>query len=145
MNTPNLQLFHELFLTGVKLQRLNSLKERLFGISLAQWRILTVILANPGISAHALSTEAGLHPSSLTPQLKRLNAKGMIQIQPSASDARRKVITLTKQGADRLEQVNGRLSWVLERFGKQPKILERMEKTLGSLGSLMTESQRTQH
>lgn len=87
-----------LFQVGHSIQNLNKQSEELFGISLVQWCLLNQLQDMPGTSALQLANAVGVHPSTLTQTLKRLERKKNIQQMEDPRDFRKKVIYLTKTG-----------------------------------------------
>jgi DNA-binding MarR family transcriptional regulator len=63
-----------------------------------QWLVLSKIVDQPGMSAGTLSETVGVHPSTLTPTLGRLEATGLIYIQERPTDLRRKMLLVSQRG-----------------------------------------------
>ena len=67
----------------------------------------------PATSAQALANTAGIHPSTLTQTLKRLEKKKYILIAEDPKDSRKKLVLLTRSGKtilDLMEMNMGRWS-----------------------------------
>lgn len=84
-------------------QELNFRFEKKFELSLTQWLVLAHLKDLPGCSALELSEALQVHPSSLTPALKRLKRKGYLSIANDPSDSRRKNLYLTREGRDQIQ------------------------------------------
>ena len=63
-----------------------------------QYLVMLVLWQQDGISVKQLGEQLFLDSGSLTPLLKRLETKGLIQRERSAQDERVRVLTLTGQG-----------------------------------------------
>lgn len=83
---------------SVDLHNLNASVQRLFDLSIVQWLVLRKIIENPGISARNLAATAGVHPSTITPTLSRLESMNLIYVFERASDLRRKLIVASWVG-----------------------------------------------
>ena len=93
------------FHVGISLHNFNKKAEREFGISLVQWRLLKQLIDMPAVSAFNLAKAVGVHPSTLTQTLRRLEIKKYIFIAEDPKDSRKKVISLTRQGKNILDRV----------------------------------------
>ena len=67
-------------------------------ISPAQFSVLVVISANPGLSQSELAATLGIERARLVRLLHRLEARGLTQRLPSSADARRHALRLTRKG-----------------------------------------------
>lgn len=83
---------------SVELHNLNAQAQRHQDLSLVQWLVLRKILASPGISASSLALLSGIHPSTLTPTLQRLEAAEWILIFERPSDLRQKMLIVSQKG-----------------------------------------------
>lgn len=92
-----------LFNVGISIHQLNKKAEKQIGLSIVQWCLLKHLIDQPAISANQLSKIAGVHPSTLTQTLKRLEKKQMIFIAQDPRDSRRKIISITRAGKNLLE------------------------------------------
>ncbi len=73
-------------------------------VSPAQFSVLVVISANPGLSQSELAATLGIERARLVRLLHRLEARGLTQRLPSSADARRHALRLTRQGDKVLAQ-----------------------------------------
>ena len=78
---------------------------RAIGLQTSQHAVLTfVALAGPGGAAiGALAAEMRLDPTTLTRNLRPLQRAGYLTVTRSASDARAKIVTLTRKGEKTIE------------------------------------------
>lgn len=98
--SDSLALFEKLIALSVDLHNLNAGVQKNYQISIVQWLVLKKIIDNPGISAGGLADNSGVHPSTLTPTINRLEALGHIYILERPSDLRRKFIVGSWSGFD---------------------------------------------
>ena len=97
---------------GVTIQQMNKCTEKTLGLSLVQWYLLKQLIDLPASSAFNLAQAVGVHPSTLTQTLKRLEKKKYIFTTEDPSDSRRKLISITRFGKEKLESVSKILaSW----------------------------------
>jgi DNA-binding MarR family transcriptional regulator len=83
----------------------NFLEERMHGsgLSLAQFGLMGQIAAAPDDTLGALAERTGLDQSTLSRNLRGLEAAGFVEIAIAVDDQRRRAVWLTEQGARRLE------------------------------------------
>jgi len=83
----------------------NFLEERMAGsgLTLAQFGLLGQIAAAPDDTLGALAERTGLDQSTLSRNLRGLEALGLVEIAVAAEDQRRRAVWLTEEGARRLE------------------------------------------
>jgi len=83
----------------------NFLDERMLrsGLSLAQFGLMAQIAAAPDDTLGALAERTGLDQSTLSRNLRGLEAAGLVEIAVAADDLRRRAVWLTEAGARRLE------------------------------------------
>jgi len=91
------------FQLGMEIERLSSRMEQKCGISLAQWSVLIRLKDLPACTAQELANAVGVHPSTLTQALKRLQKKGYLFVGKDPRDSRKKILSLTRAGAAKLE------------------------------------------
>lgn len=104
MNKSSLPLF-SIFRLGISIHNFNKRSEEKVGLSLVQWCLLEQLIDMPRTSAFALAKSLGIHPSTLTQTLKRLEKKGYIFQTEDPRDSRKKVISITKAGKLILERI----------------------------------------
>src|SRR3984885_15649924 len=83
----------------------NFLEERIQdgGLRLAQFGLVAQIAAPPDDTLGALAERTGLDRSTLSRNLRGLEAAGFVEIAVAEDDQRRRAVWLTEQGARRLE------------------------------------------
>jgi DNA-binding MarR family transcriptional regulator len=83
----------------------NFLEERIQdgGLRLAQMGLMAQIAAAPDDTLGALAERTGLDQSTLSRNLRGLEALGLVEIAVAADDQRRRAVWLTEEGARRLE------------------------------------------
>ncbi len=67
-------------------------------LSPAQFSVLAVIAANPGLSQSELAGTLGIERARLVRLLHRLEQRGLTQRLPSVADGRRHALRLTREG-----------------------------------------------
>jgi DNA-binding MarR family transcriptional regulator len=67
-------------------------------LSPAQFSVIVVIGANPGLSQAQLATTLGIERARLVRLLHRLEQRGLTERRPSAADGRRHALVLTRSG-----------------------------------------------
>jgi DNA-binding MarR family transcriptional regulator len=104
-----------------------------------RFALLTLIGRNPGISQTVLSRAAGRDKSTLTPALRDLKRRGLIDRQRLASDRRSYHLTLTPAGEAMLRRLtecaarhDGNLDRIVGR--DKPRLLRLLRKIMGELG-----------
>ena len=73
------------------------------GLSAAQFGLMAHIAAAPDDSINALAERLGLDQSTLSRNLRALEADGLVEIVTAEKDLRRRAVWLTEKGARRLE------------------------------------------
>jgi DNA-binding MarR family transcriptional regulator len=83
----------------------NFLEERMrdADLSLAQFGLMAQIAAAPDDTLGALALRAGLDQSTLSRNLRGLEAAGLVEIAIAENDQRRRAVWLTEEGAHRLQ------------------------------------------
>jgi DNA-binding MarR family transcriptional regulator len=83
----------------------NFLEERIqdSGLRLAQFGLMAQIAAAPDDTLGALAERTGLDQSTLSRNLRGLEAAGLVEIAIAEDDQRRRAVWLTEEGARRLE------------------------------------------
>lgn len=73
------------------------------GLSVAQLGLMALIAAAEDDTLGALARRGGLDPSTLSRNLRTLEAAGLVEIVTAEKDLRRRAVWLTETGARRLE------------------------------------------
>lgn len=121
------------FHVSLLLHNLNKEAERRTGLSIVQWSILKHVLEMPGTSAQELSDAARLHPSTLSHSLKRLTRKELILVLEDPRDSRKKIISLTRNGKEALDQAENQMEEIASNLSLAEKELYFLEECLSSL------------
>lgn len=124
------QSFFLLFQIGVSLHQLNKRLEKHLGLSLVQWCLLKKLIDMPAVSALSLANAVGVHPSTLTQTLKRLERKKYIFVMRDLVDSRKKLISITRSGKNNLELTSKKMK-------KRLSTLFELEKELSTLQSVL--------
>ncbi len=122
---------------GVQIHQLNRLFEKR-GMSLVQWCVLRNLVALPGSSAQELAAAVGVHPSTLTQSLKRLEQKGLLFVEDHPKDSRKKVLWATRVGKESVERISLEADSLLQfllNVGSELNAIEAaLDRTLGFEG-----------
>lgn len=86
-------------------QRIAQLYDREFGLSVWQWRVMAVTADTPGISATEIGQRTQMDKVAVSRAVAGLIEMGYLERRPSADDARRANLYLTKTGADIYELI----------------------------------------
>ncbi len=78
---------------------------RPLNLTVIEWYILRALYENDGQHASALASAVGRAATSFTPNLDKLQDKGLIERRPDAGDRRAVRIYLTKAGKDKRNAV----------------------------------------
>lgn len=79
-----------------------SLESEPFGLTPLQWAALDAIERKPGVDQSTLSRDIALDTSTVAGVIYRLEARGLIKREASATDRRLRVLFLTDEGRDLL-------------------------------------------
>lgn len=109
---------YSLFKMGIAIQNFNKRSERKLGLSVVQWCLLRQLIDMPASSAFSLATALGIHPSTLTQTLKRLEQKGFVYTSLDPKDSRKKLISITRSGKEKLDETSCQISDLPMEFSK---------------------------
>jgi len=87
---------------NVRFVYLNKLAEKKLSLSLVQYHTLSLLVQFPAISPQVLAEKAGIHPSSLTQTIKRLEKKKLLFSTENPKDSRKKLLGITPLGKEML-------------------------------------------
>ncbi len=76
-----------------------------FDIRPAQFSVLTVIGANPGIAQRSLGQALSIEPGRLVLMLDELERRGLAKREPAPNDRRSRLLFLTPEGQEQLRQL----------------------------------------
>lgn len=112
------------------------------GISVAQWRIISVIGSRPGISFGALVRILEIDKGWISRTLAKLQEEGLVTSEPDPSDKRQFTLRLTEQGTQ-LHVKGSRISrrrqqlleaeFTPEEYRTLEKLLDRLHKAADRL------------
>lgn len=91
---------------NLKFQGLNRTLESKYGLSIVQWAFMKTLLHMPAVSPQGLAKALNVTPGTLTQTSNRLEKKNYIFICSDPSDARKKMLSLTRQGKDVLDTID---------------------------------------
>ena len=124
-NEPARDEIDSLFHLSLSLHHLNRDIERKFKLSLVQLFVLLRLRHMPATCSKVLAAAVGIHPSTLTQTLRRLERKEYIFVAADPRDSRRKLISLTRSGCQAIEIGYRDLKGVLGSIGRDaPHSLE---------------------
>lgn len=86
-------------LSNVISQRIADLYDSEFGLSIWQWRVMTVTADTPGISATEIGQRTQMDKVAVSRAVASLIEMGYLERRPSTEDARRSDLYLTPAGA----------------------------------------------
>ncbi|MFN4224977.1 MAG: MarR family winged helix-turn-helix transcriptional regulator [Hyphomonas sp.] len=86
-------------------QRIAELYDREFGLSIWQWRVMAVTADTPGISATEIGQRTQMDKVAVSRAVAGLIEVGYLERRPSAEDARRSLLFLTKAGREVYELI----------------------------------------
>lgn len=88
------------------------------GLTMAQLGLLAQIAATSDDTIGALATRTGLDQSTLSRNVRILEADGLVEITTVQTDLRRRCVWLTEHGASRLERAIPIWRRALDKLGK---------------------------
>lgn len=98
---------------NIRFVHLNKLAEKKLSLSLVQFHALSLLVEFPAISPQTLALKAGIHPSSLTQTLKRLEKKKLLFSVENPKDNRKKLLGITPRGKELLGAFHNGVSAIL--------------------------------
>lgn len=119
-----------LFRIGISIHNFNKASERETGLSLVQWCLLKKLIDLPAVSALVLAKNVGVHPSTLTQTLKRLEKKAFIFITEDPTDSRKKLVALTRKGQFALKEADSKMLGQSQNFAGIKADIFNMQQTL---------------
>ena len=103
------------------------------GVTYPQYLVLRTLSERDGLTVGAIADRLSLEPSTLTPLLKRLEARGFVDRRRNAANERQVLVTLTQAGR-KLDAESACLGALLvSASGAQPQDLARLTKEIRAL------------
>lgn len=90
---------------SLMLQNINKVLEAKCGLSLVQWSLLKTLINMPAVSPLVLAKTLKITPGTLSQTLTRLDRKEYLFMCDDPTDARKKMISITRLGKDALTAV----------------------------------------
>ncbi len=91
---------------------------RMMNLNLTQWRTLTFIRFNPDRTQRALSTAAGIDPSSMTPIVDFFEAKGWVRRHKSSTNRSAYGLRMTPAGLKAYQLIEREIGKTDELFAR---------------------------
>lgn len=91
---------------SLTLQNINKSLELKCGLSVVQWSLLKTLLNMPAVSPLVLARALGVTPGTLSQTLMRLDRKKYLFMCDDPTDARKKMISITRLGKKALASVD---------------------------------------
>lgn len=91
---------------SLTLHHVNRTLEARCGLSVVQWSLLKTLLNMPAVSPLVLARALGVTPVTLSQSLTRLERKKYLFMCDDPSDARKRMVSLTRLGRNKLEDVD---------------------------------------
>ncbi len=117
-----LMIFECLVNLSVDLHNLNALCQKNMKLSLVQWLVLRKIIQLPASSASALAEATGVHTSTMSPTLNRLEEMELIYVFERAKDQRRKMILVSRLGFETCRSVESKLLGFITNLAKNESL-----------------------
>ena len=115
-----------------KLQEHSALKSEEIG--LAEWTALRAIAADPSLSTGAIARQLGVSRQRSTQIVQALGKAGLVMVGRASGDQRKKQLTVTDAGRQKLQRVDAAVGNLLKRiFEEKPKAVGRLGVTLTGL------------
>ena len=97
----NLDRYVPAFITFIANKLSNSATvsyQRQFGVTVTEWRIMSQLAIEPGISASRICNVIGFDKGPVSRTLSMLQKRGLVTIRPAPDDGRTHAISLTARG-----------------------------------------------
>jgi DNA-binding MarR family transcriptional regulator len=107
------------------------------GLSLTDSQAVSYLLARGPLGQNDLAAALGLTTGSVTPLVDRLERRGIARRQPHATDRRRTIVSLSPEGNELVEDLQGWLLASLSTIGKEdlPRTIETLQLLAAGLRS----------
>lgn len=123
----------------------SSLYARRFGVNVTEWRILSQIAIEPGLTAARLCQVIGFDKGPVSRTLAAMERDGLIVSEPDGQDARRRLLRMTDRGRSlhdailpvALDRERRLLSCLTE--GERDTLLDLLNRIHGNLAAVTRE------
>jgi DNA-binding MarR family transcriptional regulator len=115
------------------------------GVTYPQYLVLRTLAERDGLSVGAIAERLALEPSTLTPLLKRLEARGLVDRRRNASNERQVLVSLTEAGR-RLDAESACLgALLLSAAAASPQDLRRLTEEIKALRDAVDANRKTEN
>lgn len=104
----------DLLKVSLVFQQINKALEAKIGLSLVQWFLLRTLKAMPAVGPLELARALGITQGTLSQSMRRLSRKNLILVCDDPKDARKKIVSLTRDGKRVLDQSTAEFKQVFE-------------------------------
>ena len=129
------QLCFTLYSTMLSLNKVYRGLLRDLDLTYLQYLVMLVLWEQDGVNVSEICTRLALETTTLTPLLKRLEARGLIQRVRSASDERQVIVSLTPEGRTLRGKAKALPSCVAQAMELPPKDIVKLRAQLLTLRS----------
>ena len=133
MLSLNAQLCFALYSTLLGVNKIYRRLLREIDITYPQYLVMLVLWEKDNVNVSDICEQLFLETTTLTPLLKRLEARGLIRRQRSAADERQVIVTLTKEGQALRERAKNIPECVADAVGCSMKEIVELRQRLVSL------------
>lgn len=103
------------------------------GITYPQYLVMLVLWERDGINVSQICEKLFLETTTLTPLLKRLEKRGLVNRRRSKTDERQVIVTLTEEGRALQAKAERLPDCVVEAMGRKPEELAELRDNLTSV------------
>lgn len=108
-------------------QSLNKVFESKFSLSIVQWAFMKTLLQMPAAAPQILAKVLHVTPGTLTQTIVRLERKKYIFVCGDPKDARKKMISLTREGKENLDSVDRGFERIFSPYKTKKKEINAVE------------------
>ena len=106
------------------------------GLGLAEWSALSIVTEKHGLNSRQLANILGITAQRINQIMESLRVRGLISLNSSPDDARKKIISVTPAGAAKLQALNAKLQPIIAAaLSDRPQLLSRANRVIN--GALM--------
>lgn len=108
-----------------------------FDITYPQYLVMLVLWERSPLMVTDISEALHLETNTLTPLLKRMEAKGLLVRQRSAEDERKVIVSLTDKGAEMKQKATCVPQMLLDEYSDSQVSLEELKQLRSTLNKMM--------